>query len=979
MWFFLFLIFQLFADDFSGGLDEWQSYGEGFVSHQKTEGYSGYGSLKILNDLGESTTVFKKWSNLKPGKYRFSAWIKSKNIKKSLDGYSLWHFYGSDSAQTSVFTDWNGKFDWKHLEYEVEVKDNPFYIWFRLKSPGEVILDDMTLIPASEKTFKRERVVQSQPEVISQSKVKRYLFNESSQRVSSQKYINYRPESYNNGNWSGYDTLELQITNPTKAYLEVYVSLGDTTTKDYWSQLNYKTVLSQGQNIIKINLNDYLGERGSHRFNRRLDLKKIAKFFVIIDPNNREKIVPNLEVKLLSLDLFTALNFPNEFLAFDFSKNSTPQSKGFIKVVASDSIADDVGYGFSEDSKFWRAEDSFYVPTSLRGTIGVVKGSFEVHLPNGEYEFQLIWDRLGYWDPSFWNQRYLEVNGKPFRKEVRSLNHYLDDLFLFENILPTRSDNPYDLYLKKIFKPLTGKFNVTNKKAIFTFEGDPTGISLNRLIIWPSKLKKAADKVLEDININEKKEYFTITRPLREEKISRAEDISSLYLSVELGLANKEKINPKLVLSGGVGSHPYLVIKVPDEDLTWRIESTDVKSKFKISNTHFNSFLINQRLTSPDMNHETYTLAAKELRPVGSFIKGHSTSHSRYLYLELPILKEFPIGEHKAELKLECKGKIKSFPLFLNINKYEVESLDFPVGFFGLNSLPANYFPLKGFDTFAQKVTSSTLDLLSKYGFTAFSGLPKDTHSDFADTKRLVAEAKKRNIRAIYSYGDGLDQDYVLNKEFQNIFTQSNIYFSYLFSDEVNGYSGSLGEDVLKAKQIKKSHSNVKIGGFGQMNNESDSLNVLFDDGFYTKIDPWRATLYSKKGQRWGGYNANPSNFDDPRFTFGPGLFIAREKGLTHYLEWQAHNNYPYLELDGRETDVAAWLPSREGRVYPTVRFMLAVEGLEMFKKLQVLKKRNHPLVHKLLSRDIFKSPRFLKEDFNFEEFKSEVDKALSI
>jgi hypothetical protein len=130
-------------------------------------------------------------------------------------------------------------------------------------------------------------------------------------------------------------------------------------------------------------------------------------------------------------------------------------------------------------------------------------------------------------------------------------------------------------------------------------------------------------------------------------------------------------------------------------------------------------------------------------------------------------------------------------------------------------------------------------------------------------------------------------------------------------------------------------------------------------------------------------------NFDDPRFGFGVGLFLAARAGLTHYLEWQSVNNFPYLELDGREGDVTAWLPLTDGSVRPTVRFMLAALGLETYRKLLVVAARAEKAdalgaelrawLEGVSGRfKVFQGERLLKnENFDAEKFERELNEKL--
>ena len=98
-------------------------------------------------------------------------------------------------------------------------------------------------------------------------------------------------------------------------------------------------------------------------------------------------------------------------------------------------------------------------------------------------------------------------------------------------------------------------------------------------------------------------------------------------------------------------------------------------------------------------------------------------------------------------------------------------------------------------------------------------------------------------------------------------------------------------------------------------------------------------TKLKNNNQRWGFYNASAGNLDDPRFSFGLGLYIARLNGLSQYLEWHAtaFNNYPYYDFDGRESDSVMFYPTTDGKLLHSVRFELATEGLHAYKKLKIL------------------------------------------
>ena len=132
----------------------------------------------------------------------------------------------------------------------------------------------------------------------------------------------------------------------------------------------------------------------------------------------------------------------------------------------------------------------------------------------------------------------------------------------------------------------------------------------------------------------------------------------------------------------------------------------------------------------------------------------------------------------------------------------------------------------------------------------------------------------------------------------------------------------------------------LSLGGFGLFDNEnSNKLNSFFEYGFYSSLNQNDKKEITEKHLKWGFYNGSAGNLDDPRFFFGPGLYWARNQGLSHYLDWHfsSVNNYPYYDFDGRESDVVMFYPSSNGQIYPSLKFEMAKEGLHFFQKLKLI------------------------------------------
>lgn len=992
------LSFASHADTFSFKNTEakkWSFYGDGFGDYQSQQGHNDSSSLWLSADWGEQETAFYQWDKLAPGHYRVSFFARAFNVQKGPEGTSFWHFYDSGSGTVSPFYDLNGSYDWRKVEYDLEVKKSSLTIWFRLKSAGQVWIDDFSLqkisSPKKEVSIAPAQPFKSKNPLI-QKKISNfvkakdkviYSFQAKEQghpfsvttfgsskvgKLISQKFYNFNVNKVLSGNWSDYDRLTMDVYNPTSEFQDLYITLTDAESNNYWTQLNHKSHLGPGWNQLTFSLNQFIGERGSHRFHRPLNLSQLKKFFLIIDPNNKS----SGSVSGFYIDNIKLLNNnfplpPAGVRAFDFTSHKAMGRPGYSKVTTQHLFGESMGYGFVNPT-FWRVEDSQYVNETLRYSIGLLKGRFRVKVPDGDYKISLDLDKLGFWDTPFWTSRTVYINGKPIFKEARSKgSDYVSDLLQFEDIEPTISDHPFDLYLTHLFRPVEKSIEVENGYIEFEFEGDPSAISLNRLFIWEVSKDKAAKKYLKEISVSDKNEFNWLSRPLASAMDS--ETVKKAHVSI---------INPDLLLRpdemrkssakdiklfGGQGEKPYAVIQLasPDDStVNWKVSALTSSTGDVISGQKLKASIVVNQYTSPDLNHETYLLAGKYLKDLQKpqiLLKANDT---RYLWLEFPIDSRFKPEVYKGEIVFEGKEKV-TFPIELKILPYKLPKVDFPVGFFGLDPIPYTYFNGSGLELIRRNYRKEALKELAEGGFTTFTGLPEVTSSNEGNVltfntsalDQLLKDAKEFGFEeTIFSYagqfpktllnGEISSKDHVLslNNLFSKYSKDGSPKIVHTFSDEAGGYSNRVAEDLKLGKTLKKNFPNLLLGGFSSFgHNEAKELNQLFDYGFYSNSSQNESKSLTQKGKKWGNYNFAPGNLDDPRFSFGPGLYLARNSGLSHYLEWHAtgFNNYPYYELDGRESDVSMFLPTSKGSLHKTLKYKFSVEGLELFRKLVLL------------------------------------------
>lgn len=799
------------------------------------------------------------------------------------------------------------------------------------------------------------------------------------------KFYDFNLTQLRGADWSEFDQIQVKVHNPSDATATFFLTLADAQSQDYWSKLNHKSTLAPGWNVLTFSLTQWLGERGSHRHQRSLDLKKLTKFFVHVEGENTSYSID--DIKLLKNP---TLKTPVNMKALDFTVDALKSLTALTPVVESDIFDTKKGFGFLPGARFWRSEDAIYAPTSLRSSIGVLEGDFRVDLPNGRYRAELIWNRLGYWDPSFWKRRFVQLNGKPLRLETRTAQAYLKDLLQFQ-APSSEAQTLYDTLFSALFGPLEFSFEVTKGQAIFSFEGDASGVSLNRLLVWPESLTAEAQSFRTQLRQAETEQWNQEARRIiRPRGPGKIQGVASAQprLSVNRALP----VTSELRFVGGLGTRPQQLLQLPAGSYTLSVsdwihaDGSRLLKPLEIQTVEAQDVAI-------DMNHETFERVGKLLSP----LKENEFTLSapvNYLWLTLPIEASWKKGVWKGSVALKAKTATLSFPVTVEVQNYELPKSRVSAGFFHLTPLPPAYFDDSSLKKYHQQIRLAALELMARYGFTAFSALP----SDDQELSELLRRAGELGFLTAYTYGGGFLSDAtkihereaeILNQRVaeQNKKTPKIVL---TFSDEATGYQNRLAEDTELRRRLRQRFPKIPLSAFTSMaHEETDDFNQSLNVGFYTKADNWKLKIWQRQGHQWGAYNGAPGNFDDPRFSFGVGLFLASRAGLSHYLEWQSVNNYPYLELDGREGDVTAWLPKADGSVLPTVRFMLAAQGLETYRKLLVIASRAEKedalgadyktWLESLEQRyKIFQTERLLKnESFRPEAFERELNEKL--
>lgn len=765
--------------------------------------------------------------------------------------------------------------------------------------------------------------------------------------------------------------ISFTIMNSTKKNKVFFLVFEDQKSVDYWTRLNFKTTLAPGENQLDFDLKRYLGERGSNKVNRRLDFKTLKKAFVYVEESSGLFDTP-YELRNVSIYTQKELKVREGIKLFSFGNYQRGDLPRAFKL-----INDKTLYGKQNPHGFvsidlWRSSDDQLAPFWYSKTLGVNKAVFRMTLPPGEYVYRLIWDRVGYWDVPFWKKRKLFINEFPEIVETRSdIDDFMKD-YLSNTIEPPFGEHPYDFHLKRILRPMEGEFTVKGSSVDFQFSGDASGVSLNTLMVWPKAMNKAAKKLIVDLDSLGKKHFSQKYRMIKSKKDS---DLKKRVGAVGFG----EIMSPRTKCSS-IKKHRVVTAKngrvgidlciKGDPSKSIKIALGELKSSnSKITQDKWKIYKYKYRFKSIDLNHETYGTRVEELNESKNNEFNPNGHDKTFYHLSLSDDKFVP-GVFKGDIEIS-QGKWKEIiKMNLHVLNQEYESPVINAGTIGLSPFPKTYFNADDLNLMDLKYHFKAKEKLKDIGLKAFTDVPgpkisydqsfKKFKLDMSEISRLV---HKSEMNDVFLYNGNFPKQ-LLNGHFRNA-SQTEKSFNdnrksqfkkilegfngkglvYLYSDEAAGYRNAVKEDLELGQRIKKKLPGIKIGGFGSLYDweKAKELYKTWDFGLYGDI-PSKHTLrrLNKLKQNYGLYNLCAGPEEDLTFCFGPLLFRLQASGIKYYFEWHASaiHNYPGYDLDGREADIAFFYPSASGEISITRRYVMASQGMEVFKKLNLLKSR---------------------------------------
>ena len=993
--------------------------------------------------FGGNAPKIRIWAQkaFEPGRYKVTAYIRGLDI-----GTGVWNQTTEFNFNgTYIPLNKNGTFGWTPVTYVVDVKENKEILGpgFGLMAPGYLWIDDVSMVKVSEKDVEltpKPVLGQEEAPVAPPGEVK---IGQGAMRCPECGYWNM-PEwkmcyacgtsletretftgepvklitsfedkspfdagtvveehatdgtkslrldkSYScmdgKQTWTGYDFLKADLFTAATAPMELYVEIRDDKTRDYWTRVNYNTVMPPGQSTFILPIRQlYVGEKS--RPGRMLDKANVIRLVFSVGDNPPAPLfIDNVR---LERDTSVEKVLFGGLYAFDFGTSTSPVLEGFTAVTPSTLYTKGRGYGLSK-AQVWRAFDVLQPDPLYEDFICIEKGGIAVDVPNGKYRVFVNYDNpSGFWgEYQKYHERSILAEGAEVVKDTMDFNAFTRKYYRFWNVEDSPSDNTFDKYQKAYFSEKSFDVDVADGQLNIDFVGENWACSVSAVIIYPIEKREQGEKFMQYVQ-DRRRFYFDnyfkriLHTPTGEPLAPTAEDDGRGYVLFTRDFMDeiyyndtprKGEICTKLEGSAFAGEYEPLTLAVlPLKDLgRVAVTVSDLANgPDKIVSTSVDVGYVSFRISRVTMEGSVYTISPRLIMPRNAIDMPKSIVRRFWVTVKTPA--DAKPGLYKGELVIAPEqGTAAKLPIEFKVCKGTLDAVDIPAG-------PWSYtidIPWYGDDPavppWNTMMADKSLRKLREYGFTSFSGMPVVSYNGFKDGQPQInfatgdaqmELAKKAGFTMpVVTYCDfgGLNLYYQDTGRMNEAgFKDYSEFIKAVFgaiqkhADEKqwlpvywNLGDEPIGDDLTRSAENAEAYRKAFPKGppfftaatSFSGNNPDDphcrlakalhvaDLNIHDEDSI---------GLIHKTGSDWAFYNGGN------RWTFGQYMYkAAKDFGLKFRLSWHwnACAGDPYYALDCREDDYAWCNSSPAAELIPAIHFEQLREGLDDYRYMLTL------------------------------------------
>ncbi|HKI17283.1 MAG TPA: glycoside hydrolase domain-containing protein, partial [Isosphaeraceae bacterium] len=786
-------------------------------------------------------------------------------------------------------------------------------------------------------------------------------------------------------NWLGYDFLKADLDTDAPTPMNLTIEIRDAGSRDYWTRVNYDTVVPPGRSTLILPLKQlYVGEKSKP--GRALILDKITR--LVFSIGERPAAPLKIENVRLERDLSTAQIGFAGLHAFDFGTNSSPVMEGFTAVTPATQYSPGRGYGL-KNAQIWRAIDALQPDPLYQDFLCTEAGGLAVDLPNGKYRvFVNINSPSGYWGESqTYRSRSILAEGLPVVNESMDFEAFKARYYRFWNVEDRPNEVTFDKYQKTSFDEKRFDVVVSDGQLNLDFQGENWACSVSAVVIFPVEQAARGQEFLDYVQAKRRfyfDNYFKRVLhpksgvPLRESDEDRrrgyvvfqrnymqdvfyndgpSERERGDLVSGEAFAGEYEPVTISVVPLRGLGK-----IKVSVSDLTGpdgTIPSTAIDLGF-----------VSYRITRGNLEGTVYSIQPRLIMP--DSVAEVPEGLTRRFWLTIRTPADARPGVYKGTVTIQPEaGAMATVPLGFRVRTGTLDLVDIPAGPFGFRITLPWFGDDRQASRFNAMMAEKSLRKMREYGFTAFSGLPSIAYKGFTNRRPVLdfrtADPQMKFVKdlgflAVVSYGGGLRgiddyyqdtrqmtaagfKDYAgfikaVYREIQEHADRNGwvpVYFN--IADEPGG--ADLVRSAENAEAYRKAFPKgppyftaaTSFSG-GNRQNPAFRLSRALHVPAWNIHDEASVNLIHQVGGDWAFYNSGD------RWTYGIYMYkAAKEHGMKFRIAWHWNNaaGDPYYALDCREDDFAWCNSSPDGGLIPSVDFERLREGLDDYRRLLTL------------------------------------------
>ena len=781
--------------------------------------------------------------------------------------------------------------------------------------------------------------------------------------------------------WSGYDYLKADCFTESAEPLKLYVEIRDNQTKDYWTRVNYETVVLPGKSTLVLPVKQlYVGEKS--RPGHPLILNGVTRLvFSIGEKPAAPLFLDNIRLERddsLKNVLFDGLN------AFDLGNNTSPVMPGFTRVTPSSVYNKERGFGF-QNARIWKAFDVLQPDPLYQDFICILGGGFAVDLPDGRYHvFMNIDNPSGYWgEYQTYTSRKVLAQGKEVSTDTMDLTSFRNKYFRFWDTEDLPDQDTFDKYQKAYYKEKEFDVDVKGGQLKLDFQGEGFAVSLSCLIIYP--LEKAAEgkKFLAWVE-NQRRFFFdnyfkrVLHTPTGDPVKPAAEDNMRGYVAFTRDIMKdvyyndtpfKDEIKKPLaadVFAGEVADLSAALRPLKDLGVVTAAAGDLTGPGGVIPAATIEIGYVSYRVTRMTMEGSICSLTPRYVMPKNSVNMPCNVTREFWIKVKTP--PDCKPGVYNGAISFKAeKGGETSIPVELRVRGGTLDALDTPAGPIGGRiSLP---FKDPAAREWEELMYLKSLKKMREYGFTCLTGLPWIEYKgfnegkpvlDFTAADKWMKNAKELGFLAVQTYGGGVQGFSAYYQDTDKMkaagFTDYAEFLKAVYTevqkhaDELGWLTVyyNLGDENTSQKSVDNAEAYRKafpkgppyftaLYSFKGTNKEdlafkwSKALHVAG----WNLHDEDGVNLLRSEGGEWAFYNGGD------RWTYGDYLYKAvKQFGLKYRVSW--HWNIaagdPYYALDCREDDYAWCNSSPYGDLLPDINLMERKSlGLGDFRRLLTL------------------------------------------